>query len=93
MQIPHAVWCLLWQYSSIWPTDLLETFPPLRDIQHHIDLFLEATLPHLPHYRMSPREHQILQEIVDDLLANNLIRPSVSPCAILALLVPKKDDS
>lgn len=42
---------------------------------------------------MNPREHDILQEIVNDLLAKNLIRPSLSPCAILALLVPKKDGS
>ena len=40
---------------------------------------------------MSPREHGIIQGMVDDLLSKNLIRPSISPCAVPALLIPKKD--
>ncbi|XP_020676274.1 uncharacterized protein LOC110095183 [Dendrobium catenatum] len=67
--------------------------PPLRSLQHQIDLIPGSTLPNLPHHRLSPMEHQALQQLVDELLKNNLIQPSLSPCAVPALLFPKKDGS
>lgn len=42
---------------------------------------------------MSPREHDELRKQVKDLLAKGYVRESLSPCAILTLLIPKKDGS
>jgi len=42
---------------------------------------------------MNPLETQEVQRQVDELLSKGLIRESLSPCAVLAVLVPKKDGS
>jgi hypothetical protein len=36
--------------------------PPMRRIQHQVDLIRRASLPYIPQYWMSPKEHDILKE-------------------------------
>ena len=87
-KLPIQITHLLAEFAKI--TESTNSLSPLRNIQHTIDLMLGSTLLNLPHYRINPREYQILQGQLKELLSKGHIQLSLSPCAILALLAPKK---
>ncbi|GKB45192.1 heat shock cognate 70 kDa protein [Tanacetum coccineum] len=87
--VPHEVLPLLTEFSDIFPDDIPAGLPLMRDIQHCIDFIPGATIPNKPAYRMNPKEFAELHRQVQELLDKGLIRESMSPCAVPALLVPK----
>ena len=77
-------------FMDVFPADI-PGLPPERDIEFSIDL-LPGTGPiSIAPYRMSPSELAELKEQIEELLAKQFIRPSVSPWGAPVLLVKKKD--
>ncbi|RDX90009.1 hypothetical protein CR513_28164, partial [Mucuna pruriens] len=70
------------EFQDVLPKDVPHGLQPLRDIEHHIDLTLRATLPNRTAYRMNLEEAKEIEKQV---------RESMSPCSILVILIPKND--
>ncbi|XP_078443736.1 uncharacterized protein LOC144713115 [Wolffia australiana] len=82
---------LVSEFGDAFPDELPGGLPPMRNIQHAIDLVPSTTLPNLPHYRMEPQKYVELLRQLRDLLEKGLIQESLSPCTVPALLATKKD--
>ena len=76
--IPLEVSTLLSEFSDVAPGDLPNELPPLRSIQHAIDLVSGSQLPNIPAYRNNPNEHAELKKHVKKLLSKGFIRESLS---------------
>ncbi|KAG7563749.1 Retrotransposon gag domain [Arabidopsis suecica] len=91
IELPAEVQAVLDQYKDIFPEEIPPGLPPIRGIEHQIDLVPGSALPNKPSYRMNPEESKELGKQVRDLMEKGYIRESLSPCAVPVLLVPKKD--
>ena len=89
--IPTKVRKLIKKYEDVFPADLPPGLPPLRGVEHQIDLVPGASLPNKSAYRTNPFETQELQRQVEELMQRGYVRESLSPCTVATLLVPKKD--
>ena len=64
--------------------------PPIRGIEHQIDLIPGASLPNRAPYRTNPEETKEIMRQGQELLDKGYIRESLSPCVVPIILVPKR---
>ena len=89
--LPPAVANVLQEYSDVFPSEVPAGLPPLRGIEHQIDLIPGAVLPNRAPSRTNLEETKEIQRQVQELLDKGYVRESLSPCAVPVILVPKKD--
>ena len=63
--IPSVVISLLQEFDDVLLDDIPSGLPPLRGIEHHVDLVPEASILNRPAYRSNPEEMKELQRQVD----------------------------
>ena len=61
-------------FDNVIPKDLPIKLSPMCNIQHHIDMILDASLSNVPHYMMSSKENKILREKGEGLLRKGIFR-------------------
>ena len=93
VSLPPQMKEILEEFTDVFSKELPKGLPPIRGIEHQIDLIPGFALPNRPAYRCNPEEAKELQRQVADLLEKGYVRESMSPCSVPALLVPKKDGS
>ncbi|KAK1602103.1 hypothetical protein QYE76_017146 [Lolium multiflorum] len=71
--IPSSLLSLLKEFQDVFPDELPHGLPPLRGIEHRIDLIPGAPLPNRAAYRTNPEDTKEIQRQIQDLLAKGLL--------------------
>ena len=56
-EIPSSLIPFLKEFSDIVPKEIPHNLPPMRDMQHCIDLVPGSMLPNNPAYQLNPKKH------------------------------------
>jgi hypothetical protein len=79
----------LQEYEDVVPKETPNGLPPVRRVEHQIDLIPGATLPNRPPYRTKQRRYKGKYKN----FSIKVMFMKASPCAVPVILVPKKDGS
>ncbi|XP_068474863.1 uncharacterized protein [Phaseolus vulgaris] len=86
---PHCLEDLVKEFNDVFQ-DPPKGLPPLRGIEHQIDLIPGSSLPNRPAYRTNPSETKEIRQQVEALIEKGWVQDSMSLCAMPIILVPKK---
>ena len=82
---------LLEEFLDVFLEEMPKKLPPIQGIEHQIHLIPGLALPNRPVYRCNPEEAKDLQRQVKEFMEKGYVKESMTPCAVLAFLVPKKN--
>jgi hypothetical protein len=89
--LPRAITNLLQEFKDVFPAEIAPRLPPLRGIEHQIDLIPGTSLPNRAAYGTNPEEMMEIQRQVQELLDNGYVRERLSPSVLPVILIPKKN--
>ena len=81
------------EFVDVMPEEINHGLPPMRNIQHQIDLIPSLIFPNKLASIMSPKEHEELKIQVDDFLDKGLVQENGSSYAVPTMLVHENDGS
>jgi hypothetical protein len=84
---------VLYEFSDVFSEEVPACLPPLRGVEHKINLILGSSLPNRAPYCTNPDETKEIQKQAHELLDKGYIHVSLSSCVVPIILVPKKDDT
>jgi hypothetical protein len=87
--LPRAITNLMQKFKDIFPAEIPPGLPPLRGIEHQIDLIPRATWPNHAAYRTNPEETMEIQRQVQDLLDHGYVQESLLPSFLLFWFLSK----
>ena len=61
VKVPEVVKPLLQEFQKVIPDELPDELPPIHDIPYQFDLIIGDSLLNLTHYKMRPKEREILR--------------------------------
>ena len=70
-RVPPSMMSLLQEFGDVFPDEPPPGLPPLRGIEHRIDLIPSAPLPNRVPYRTNPEETKEIERQIQDLLATS----------------------
>lgn len=90
-ELANASASAITDYRDVFPDELPPGLPPVRSVDHKIELVAGSTPPSRPMFRQSATELAELKEQLAGLTKSGFIQPSKSPYGAPILFVKKKD--
>ena len=75
--LPHAVFDLLQDFEDVFPDEVPSGLPPIRGIEHQIDLMPGVSLPNRPPHRKNLEETKEIERKVNELLDKGYMRETL----------------